>query len=174
MCRAMPRYAVLCRAVAWRAVLCCAVACGAMLCCALLRCAVLRCVVLRCVVLCCAVPCCAVPCCVVLCRGSLVPPGAAWGGGGEGQTGGFAVCGGSVRARDIMLVGGWWAWFGVVWFAGSVLRGAWVGRPAWYGGRVPVGLRRSTSHRVLVPTYLTKTTPPLWEWAPRTGPTSTP
>ena len=98
------------------AALCCAVVC-----CAAVRCAVLRSVVPRWL------------CCAVLCGGSVAPPGPAWGAGGAGQTGGFAVwdaeapCGFGLRGWLVAGVRGW-AWSGLL---GQCSRGS--GRAVWSG-----------------------------------------
>ena len=133
-------YAHLCIfcAVPYCAVLCCvvpcrAVTCWAVLCCAVLRCAVLRCAVLRCAVLRCAVSCI-----------SCTP----WSGVGWRRRGSawWFRCvgrGGSVRARFIRLVGGWWAWFDVVNVACWVGMGGTSGLVWWAAVRwvsLPLGL----------------------------------
>ena len=149
-CRSMPYRAVLCLAVPCCAVLCCgvprcavpcrampccAVLCYAVPCCAVLRCSVPHCAVGCCVVLCCAVPCCAVLWCAVLCCWLAVPPGPAWGGGGKGQTGDFAVwISGALRRSGFSV--SWWL-VGVVW--SGVAR--WVGVVGGLGVPSGLGLR---------------------------------
>ena len=146
VCRVVLCYVLLCCAVPFRTVLCCAllscgVPCRVPSCCALLCCGRLFFAVLRRAALCCAVPCCGVmwgavlqcgvvfcvvSCCAVLCRallcsGSAVP---------LNQRGVVlalvrlvALLCGSL-APVMRPVGGWWAWLGVEWLAGSVLRGS--------------------------------------------------
>ena len=134
----------------WRAVLCCDVPCCGMQCRAVPRYPVLCCAVLCCAVLCCAALCCvalrrAALCFASLCCAVLWVSRTPWSGAERLRRWShwrpYCVgCEGAVKAWVMWLVGGWRAWYHLVWFAGSLLLGPGrsdLGRRADVGGVVP-------------------------------------
>ena len=115
-CRVVP-----CCGVAGRALLFRTALCRAVLCCVVGCHAVLRCPAGGCAAVCCAALCCAVLCCAMPCGWSIVPPARRGVASALVRLVGVLCESG---AQVMCLAGGRWVWFGVVWLAGSALRGS--------------------------------------------------